>query len=63
MHTLTFVWDDGGESFDVQLDGEHIITSDHDEHGWSGMTGIHNAFVKVAQTAGWTIVDVGNPCV
>lgn len=46
-----------GEHF--YLNGKHIVTTSHDEHGWSGMGIVRDTLTKIAETMEWK-VEYGN---
>lgn len=60
---MTFTHHDDGESFTVALEGEDLITADHGQHGWAGMTAVRDAMLKVAEAAGWHVHVYGDPCI
>lgn len=55
---LVFNYNDD-ESFSVWLDGQYVISVNHDEHGWDGMIGVRAALENVAKIRGWTVVEDG----
>jgi hypothetical protein len=64
MSVLTFNWlNDDGEQNDevccVTLNRAHVITMNHDSHGWDVMIGIRDALDKLAELNGWEIHTVG----
>lgn len=46
------------EVVEYYLDGEHLITANHDEHGWSGMEGIEAMVATIAKNLGIPIEHV-----
>lgn len=55
--SVLHITDDGDEEIYFHLDGKLIMTSNHEEHGWSGMQSLIDAFTKLAEAAG---VEVEN---
>lgn len=47
------------ESFEVRLDGQHVMSANHDEHGWDGMDAVRKVVDNVARIIGAEVVDVG----
>lgn len=45
----------------VYLNGNHIITMNHDDHGWDGMKGIRDTLIRAGNIAGWKINTIGSP--
>lgn len=60
--TLYFEYPDD-ETLKISLDDEELITVDHGQHGWAGMTAVKEAFENVARKAWWTQVVIGDPCI
>jgi hypothetical protein len=49
------------EVCEIELDNQPVITINHDEHGWDGMTAVQDAVVKIAEIAGIKVLTIGEP--
>lgn len=51
QHVFKFVRPDD-EVLEVHLDGQHVVTANHDEDGWSGMRKVEETIKEIAKIIG-----------
>ena len=54
-HVLLIETSGDEEQATIRLDGKDIVSTNHDEHGWAGMTLAEDVAVNIAQQMGWTV--------
>lgn len=47
------------ESLEVLLNGQHVISVDHDGEGWAGISAVKNAVKTIAAILGVTVEEIG----
>lgn len=45
------------EAMEVALDGKHIISVNHDEHGWAGMELVRTTIKEISRVLNIPVVD------
>jgi hypothetical protein len=57
MHVFT-ISRPNDDTAEYALDGAHLITANHDEHGWSGMEAIEKLVNAIAEKIGARVAEV-----